>query len=101
VWEEGSHHRYHETPMDFLWYLPIFMAEEFTYDIVRARGRERAFVYPVREGDDSVPETEFTEYVLHTEFEFGVLFEGNILVRVRAVGTTAEELWDMFAPLVQ
>ena len=94
---DGSHYRYHDVPMDFRFW-PIFLSEEFSYEIVEARGWERASIYLVEEGDDSMLETEFTEYVLHTNFEFGVLF-GDILIRIRTVGATSEEIWALFAEL--
>ena len=98
VWQEGSPHRGHDVPPRFHFW-PIFLSEELTLAVVEAREWERAWVYQVREGDDSMEMSEFFDYVLHSDLEFGVLFE-DVLVRVHAVGVTSEEVWGMFAQLL-
>jgi len=71
-------------PPEFHYYFqsPVFLAEEFTLDVVTARTR---FVDSGRR--DIVPRWETAQ--------FGVLF-GDVLVVVNMTGISPEEIWEMF-----
>ena len=72
-------------PIEFHYYFqsPVFLADEFTLDIIEARTR---LVDNGRMG--TVPRWETTQ--------FGVLF-GDVLVKVSMTGTSPIEIWEMFS----
>jgi hypothetical protein len=80
-----SQHTSFDTPVTFedaesvSFVYPIFRAEDLSLELVRAR---------VHNFDDSVGK-------LEPAISFGVLYDG-IVVEVRSVGVTAEEIWEMF-----
>ena len=76
------------------------MAEEMSPDIVRARELTRTVTAQGAWGDDEEDMNNVHMVITRREIVFGVLF-GDVLVRVRAEGMSAEEVWGMFAELLQ
>jgi len=96
----GDLRKFHEIP-DAYWFVfhePVFLAEEFTLDVVQAREMMRVWIIQAIDGSYSDDMREIFIPVERYELEFGVLF-GDTLVHVSSVGVSVEEVWAMLAPL--
>jgi len=86
--------RAHRPVPDYFLHDPVFLAEEFTSDIVRARVTSSP-VTLIQISDSDIFRNRYFERTFRL-MQFGVLFDGGVLVRVRAEGLTYEEVWAMF-----
>ncbi|MCL2376265.1 MAG: hypothetical protein FWC76_02600 [Defluviitaleaceae bacterium] len=77
---------------------PVFLAEEFTLDVLRAREELRHIpiqaAYP-----DNVPD-DFMIHLTRNFIRFGILFD-DVLVRIDAQGLTYEQIWVMLKGLIE
>ena len=94
--------KFHEIPSAYseTFHAPVFLAEEFTFDVLQAREMMRVWIIQVMDGSYSEDMREIFLPLERYEFEFGVLFD-DILVQVSAVGVSAMQLWPMFADMMQ
>jgi len=93
--------RFHEIPSEYseVFHAPLFLAEEFTFDVLQAREMMRVWPIQVMDGSYSEDMRDIFLPLERYEFEFGVLF-GDVLVQVSAVAVSAAELWGMFAGML-
>jgi len=93
--------KFHEIPGEYsdIFHAPVFLAEEFNFDMLQAREMIRVWIIQVVDGSYLEEMEDIFLPLERYEFEFGVLFD-DALVQVSATGVSAAQLWTMFADLM-
>jgi len=77
---------------------PVFIAEEFTLDVLRAREELRSL--RIEGAHNNRGATSRFIYLSRNFIQFGVLFD-DVLVRIEAQGLTYEQVWLMLESLIE
>ena len=101
-YREGEHPgwRFPDIPDEYWhgFWSPVFLAEEMTLDVVRARERVGTWIIQGADGNEDMVDVFIP--VEKREFEFSVLM-GDVVAHLRVAGATVEEVWTMIMDVIE